>query len=214
MLNCTYRTYDCISPFDEGEILRYAGVRGEPDEGVKALLKECLTACKNAFTYRVCYRVLTKEELFQWVCGAKESEGLRLALGESKEVLLFAATVGVEIDRLMERYGGVAPSKALFFQAVGAERIEELCDRFCKEFAEKNGGLGRRFSPGYADFPLTAQRDIFRLLQGAQTIGVHLTDGLTMLPTKSVTAVAGLGGRDTCKHACADCGKKDCGFRV
>ena len=41
-------------------------------------------------------------------------------------IILFGATVGLELDRLIARYGRLSPSKALCFQAIGAERIESL----------------------------------------------------------------------------------------
>lgn len=177
--------YSALPPFDEREILRYAGVRGEADEAIRALLAECLKECEGAFACRVCYAELTKEELFALVQGARESKALQRHLEGGERALLFAATVGLGIDRLIARYASVSPAKALIFQAIGSERIEELCDGFCKS---KNAG--GRFSPGYGDFPLQAQRDIFRVLDCVKKIGVSLTDSLLMTPTKSVTALA------------------------
>lgn len=179
--------YAELSAYNEKEILRYAGVRGQADEGTKSLLAECLRECEGVFSYRVCYRVLPKTEFLRLVQGARESVLVCERLKNADEALLFTATVGLGIDRLIARYASVSPSKALLFQAVGAERIEALCDRFCKE-----QGVSGRFSPGYGDFPLAAQRDIFEVLKAAKTIGVALTDSLMMSPTKSVTAVAAL----------------------
>ncbi len=201
---------------DEGEALRYAGVRGEVDERVRALLKACVAECNPLLSYRACFRGLSVEELFAEIEGAANSVGLKTALGESERVVLFAATVGGGLDRLIARYGAVAPSKALLLQAIGAERIERLCDTLCedlqKEFCGEGLSLGRRYSPGYGDFPLSAQKDIFRLLDG-EGLGLHLTEGLTMLPTKSVTAIAGVGGASGKTQTCRACDKKDCGFR-
>lgn len=63
-------------------------------------------------------------------------------------VLLFGATVGVEIDRLIAKYGRISPARALMLQAIGAERIEALCDAFCREYAEENGVGLRPVSAG------------------------------------------------------------------
>ncbi len=199
-----------IPPFDRREILRYAGARGEADEGTEALLNACLQECESLFTYRVCWIELTREQLAT-ITGATGSKNLSAALGTSKSVLLFAATVGVGIDRLIARYATLSPAKALLFQAIGAERIEALCDYFCKEQGEKRT-LGRRFSPGYGDFPLSAQRDLLRTVKG-ERIGISLTESLMMLPTKSVTALVGIG-ESACENACAQCEKEDCQFRV
>ena len=110
-------------------------------------------------------------------------------------VILFAATIGLPIDRLILRYGKISPSKALFLQAIGAERIEALCELFFTDMQEekrKDGYLLRpRFSAGYGDFPLEAQKEIFASLDCARKIGLSLNESLLMSPTKSVTALIG-----------------------
>ncbi len=179
----------CLPPFNEREILRYAGVKGEWDT---ALLKECLKEAEPHLSYRETHLVLEKEVLFNEVEGARESKGLRLALEGYEKVLLFCATVGIGIDRLMLRYGSISPVKALFFQAIGGERVEAFCDTLCKEWEMEYGKIGSRFSAGYGDFPLTAQRDIFRLLDCQKKIGLTLTESLLMSPTKSVSAIVGI----------------------
>ena len=121
-------------------------------------------------------------------------EALRYA--GCREAVLFAATVGVGLDRLIARYGAVAPSRAVMLQAIGAERIEALCDVFCNTLAvEENRALRPRFSPGYGDLPLDTQREIFRVLDCQRKIGLTLNDSLLMSPTKSVTAIVGLCDR-------------------
>ena len=93
----------------------------------------------------------------------------------------------------MARYGAVSPAKALLHQAIGAERIEALCDRLCRDLAEEIGtSLRPRFSPGYGDFSVTVSGDIFRLLDPARRIGVSLTDHFLMTPSKSVSAIVGI----------------------
>ncbi len=186
------RTDFQLPPVDEKEVLRYAGVRGEADEGTLAILQECLQECATALSPKVCYRTLTWGEIEGAIAGAKESKGLKAALRGAKRVVLFAATVGIGVDRLIGKYVSLSPVKALFFQAIGAERIEALCEVFCAELsATCQGRVGKRFSAGYGDFPLSAQRDILRILEGNK-IGVTLTDSLLMSPTKSVTALVGV----------------------
>ena len=133
---------------------------------------------------------------------------------------MFAATVGLEMDRLIARYGGVSPARSLLFQALGAERIEALCDAFCARTAEDLARQGRgvtvRFSPGYGDVPLGLQNDIFRALDCPRKIGLTLNESLLMSPSKSVTAVFGVTDRpegDCAPGGCAACGKQDCIYR-
>lgn len=52
--------------------------------------------------------------------------------------------------------------------------------------------LRPRFSPGYGDLAIDAQKDIFALLDCERQIGLTLGDSLLMSPGKSVTAFAGI----------------------
>ncbi len=183
-------------PIDKREILRYAGCLTDLDEQTDALFSACLQESEKAFSYRVCYRKLTAAEFFAQVTGAAESKALQERLCGCEEVVIFAASVGLGIDRLMEKYARISPAKALFFQAIGAERIEGLCEEFCLALQEEYGAVTGRFSAGYGDFPLAAQKDFFRLLDCPRKIGLTLNDGALMTPTKSVTAVVGIISRE------------------
>lgn len=201
--------------FDKKEILRYAGCK-EADKGTERLLDECLKECENAFSYRVCYRVFEKEKFLQSFGG--NSQDLKKNLYNCAYAIVFAATVGLSIDRLIAKYATISSAKALLFQAIGAERIEALSDCFCedvrKRAAEKGVYPRPRFSPGYGDFPLEAQEEIFRSLDCSRKIGLSLTESLLMTPTKSVSAVVGLSRKEEpCKTACENCLKIDCVLR-
>ena len=78
----------------------------------------------------------------------------------------------------------------------GLERIEALCDEFCRDMERELALLGfcttKRFSPGYSDLPLEIQRDIFRVLGCEKRIGLMLNESLLMSPSKSVTAIVGI----------------------
>lgn len=194
-------------PYDRAEILRYAGCRGETDARLNALLDECIEESVSAFSYRVCYRELSVSEFFG-IFG-EESETAQRRLDGCERAVIFAATVGLGIDRLIAKYASVAPTKALLFQALGAERIESLCDAFCAELPS----AGARFSAGYGDFPLEKQKIFFAALDCPRKIGLTLTEGGLMTPTKSVTAVVGLGKPKPCETGCSACGKRDCTLR-
>ncbi len=184
--------------FDRAEIFRYAGVK-QADNSMTELLEQCLDECKDCFSYNVCYTELPVNfngELVRFGGIKTPSKSLKTALDGCEKVIVFAATVGLGIDRLIKKYSIVSSSKAVMFQAIGAERIESLCDEFCNdlknEFAKKGFSLKPRFSAGYGDFPLECQREIFALLDDGRRIGLCLNSGLLMSPTKSVTAVIGL----------------------
>lgn len=204
-------------PFCEREILRYAGCK-EADGETAALLKDCIEEVRDKLTYKVCYReydVTVEGDICELSDLRLRSRDLAANLKDSKRAVVFAATVGVGIDRLIAKYGRISPARALIFQAIGAERIEALCDRFCEDIgAEMNAKLRPRFSPGYGDLPLEAQKELFSVLEPAKRIGLTLTDSMLMSPSKSVTAIVGISGKgEKVINKCSMCDKSDCVFR-
>lgn len=183
---------------NRNEILRYMASLGGGEE-IESLIDECLTEASEKLEYKVCYSVLpveVKNNIVSLPCGKIESQNLAKNLCGCDEAIIFAATVGVGIDRLISKYSRLSPAKALCFQAIGAERVEALCDGFCKKAEEiytKSGEILKpRFSPGYGDLPLETQKMIFSLLDCPKRIGVALGDSLLMSPSKSVTAFVGI----------------------
>ena len=182
-------------PINRKEILRYAGC-AEADEATAALMEDCLGESTGTLTYKICFGELPVSiagEMCDFGTFSFSSENLARNLAGCPRVILFAATVGVGIDRLIHKYSRITPSRALMLQAIGAERIEALCDLFCSDIEKERGvSLRPRFSPGYGDLPLSVQKDIIALLDTPKQIGLSLNDSLLMSPTKSVTAFAGI----------------------
>ena len=182
-------TFKQCGEFNKKEISRYAG--NLQDE---ALLGECISEVSDKLVYNVCYQKFPFEkqcETLNLGFAQVNSADLAKNLDGCDGILLFAATVGVELDRLIMKYCKISPVKALIFQAIGAERIEKLCDQFCKDMA-KEENIKPRFSPGYGDLPLDLQKEIFAALDCGKNIGLTLNDSMLMSPTKSVTAIVGI----------------------
>ena len=211
------KNYDA-PPFCEKEALRYSGCK-EADENIIELLKVCKKEAWEKLSYKVCYvelEVATDGETCDFGIFKIKSRDLSKNLCGCESAILFSATVGIEIDRLIARYGRISPTKALMFQAIGAERIEALCDSFCEDIEkEKNIFLRPRFSPGYGDLNILVQKDISAVLNFSKKIGVTLNDSLLLSPSKSVTAFVGIvEGKDPApKSKCETCEKKDCMFK-
>ena len=206
-----------LPPVNEREALRYAGVKENTPE-MNALLQECIKLCQNVLTPRVCYRfypVSRSGGRLDLGFAHTDSAALRRNLAGCGEIVLYAATIGLEMDRLIARYAHLSPSRSVMLQAIGAERIESLCDAFENELIRQGHELGQRFSPGYGDLPLDLQRDIFAALDCPRHIGVSLNESLLMSPAKSVSAIIGLNGESTrrCVHNCALCTLPNCLYR-
>ena len=185
-------------PIRRREVLRYMGCKDSTIE-LEALIDRAISLSEGKLSYKVCYSEFPLEIIdSKCYLGFAEADSRDLAkcLNVCEKTLVFAATVGLELDRLILRYGRLEPSLALCLQALGAERIEALCDAFCGEMKAKLASEGKnmrpRFSAGYGDLPLSLQKDIFASLECEKRIGLTLNDSLLMSPTKSVTAIIGI----------------------
>ncbi len=187
-------------PVDYKAIYRYAQCP-HPSQEIVKLVEECIRTLN--LTYKVCYREFEIKKHYNSLdisfCST-DSKSLMQRLDGCKRVIIFAATVGFDVDRMITKNSRINPAKALMFQAIGTERVESLCDAFEVKMNEKHRELGQeltpRFSPGYADLPLEMQKDIFRVLDCFNKIGVSLNDSLLMAPSKSVTAIIGVKGTE------------------
>ena len=186
-------------PINRREILRYMKC-AESTKETDALVERCLAEASDKLTYKVCYCrlpiVSRSESLIDFSFATVESRDVAKYLDRCNEIILMSATVGIEIDRLILKYSRLSPSSAVCMQAIGAERIEALCDSLCDELKsslkQEGKTLKPRFSPGYGDLPLSFQKDIFRVLEPEKRIGLTLNTSLLMSPTKSVTAIIGI----------------------
>lgn len=182
-------------PFNKKEILRYADCKDLSPE-IEMLLDECIEEATKTLSYKACYCILPiniSGNTIDFGAFKVNSEKLAINLKNCESAIIFGATLGTDFDRLIMKYGKLSPTKALFFQAIGATMIETLCDEFCKDIkAELNVNLKPRFSPGYGDLDLSCQKSIFKLLNCSKKIGLTLNDSLLMSPTKSVTAFVGI----------------------
>ncbi len=128
-----------------------------------------------------------------------ESTALANHLKGCKTAVIFAATLGVEADRYLQRTGIRSQADALIVDACATAMIEEVCNAFCaslKErlppFAQGHYAIRPRFSPGYGGLGLECQTDLLALLDANRKIGLTLTDSFLMVPTKSVSAIVGI----------------------
>lgn len=193
-------TKEYSSPkMNKREIMRYMGVVNCSND-IDNLIESCLTECLPVLRYSVCYTETeiktTNNGIVSFAGSDFYSSALLHNLNGCCKAIVFSATIGIGIDRLITRYSRISPSKAFCFQAIGTERIEALCNCFNEEVAKEFGKTRQRFSPGYGDFDISAQRDIFLLLNSSKNIGLTLNDSLIMSPSKSVTAIIGIDRKD------------------
>ncbi len=164
------KTYDItdypqLVEINRSEVMRYGGMMtsrtpvplavSEDDDmaAVDALIDECISEAFPLITYKVCYRytdVTWDGDQPVLPFDTYGSKNLAHVMRDCTEAVMFAATIGVGIDRLIAKYNRFSPSKALIMQALGAERVEALCDLFNAEIAAEAGGVAP--VAGAADF--------------------------------------------------------------
>lgn len=182
---------------DMAEALRYLGYgrMDIPPEETQTLLDECqreiLAAQDLKAVYEV-YPVTTDGDELDLGFAKLKSHALALNLKGCDKVALFAATAGQGVDRLIVKYSRLSPAKAAVFQAMGAALVESWCDEICNRLRAEYNTNSSRFSCGFGDCPLSLQKDIFSALNVTKRIGITLSQGCFMTPTKSVTAMVGI----------------------
>ena len=186
---------------DKKEILRYLRTNsGVQDEMLLKLIDNTVETVERTANPKSIYRIfdcsVTEDAL---IIDNIEFKSKRLAenLRGCKRVAILAATVGTECDRLL-RASSFEGARLVVMQAVLAAKIEEICDALQKSIETENSVKTRsRFSPGYYDLDISEQKKLFSLLEITKRCGITLTDSFQMIPTKSVTAFAGIDYEDS-----------------
>lgn len=191
-LNVTeWLRYSCIPVYEQENAAK--------DPELASSMEKALSLINGALSFRVGFVVVPltwDEDGFPVFPFEQRSEKLRKNLQGCDRAVLFAATIGSGIDRLIRRYEKADPKLGLLLQGLGAERVESLCDAFNEEVKEVSKETGRetriRFSPGYGDLPIEVQKVFLPLLDAERRLGITLSDSCLMAPSKSVTAIIGI----------------------
>ncbi len=173
--------------------LGYAGVNNL--DGVEEVYSECEKMILPVLAPKACYTLFDisfNGAEIDLGFAKTSSHSLGLNLKGCSKIALFAATVGAGVDRLIVKYNRLSPARAVLLQAMGAAAIETWCDDLNSQITREYGATKPRFSCGYGDLPLKMQRDIFKVLNVTKNLGITLTDGDLMIPSKSVTAIIGI----------------------
>lgn len=116
------------------------------------------------------------------------------------EYLLCAATLGVQIDRQIQRLQLRDLAYATIFDAAANTYLEFHADQFEKRLPYAARGF--RFCPGYGDTPLTDNQQIAHYIH-AEQIGISFLDSGLMIPLKSMMGIIKIG--DTAVKNCNHC---------
>ena len=213
-----------ILEVDAAEARRYAGLRNAPTFGEKNIRD----ACEEAL---LLLDVRGSWQVYDYDCANRTVASLPPVMINGKsivkhldgctKVICMATTVGFDIEReIANKFQHGEYLASVLLDAAATAAVEQAADAMEKHFAAtfaKDGFKMRwRFSPGYGDWNLTAQTELFKIA-GAEQIGMRLTSALMLEPRKSVTAIIGLfkgqGIRDKGQGTCNACDRIDCPAR-
>jgi len=206
------------------EVLRYLGYRGQEisDDLMGEVLScetEMLTHAKPKSVFCIFDRIDTHDGIAlsgtTLVLGGHD---VREHLANCTKVVLLAATLSSDVDRLIASAQVESMTKSLILDAAADALIEQVCDEIESEIHTKMQNMHAtwRFSPGYGDFPLSLQNEILTVLNAQKRIGLCATDSYLLTPRKSVTAVIGLSETELPKKqsGCETCSMREtCTFR-
>ena len=221
------------------------------DAAVDAQINNCIKKITQAALPKYVYRVFDIERIEKNACGCyaqdhgnigDNSEKIMLSgtsaeiIGHDAAVLLrdcsacivMAATLGQKCEMMLRRAQITDMTEAVILDSCASSAIESICEQLNDDLRSEYLSAGKfltdRYSPGYGDMPLTMQPELCGLLQTEKRIGLSVSPGLTLIPSKSVTAIIGIADRpqkmrevscdscrlrDTCKirEAGGSCGR-------
>lgn len=196
----------------ENEVLLYLGYRGgtlPPD--IHETISRCEALLLKTARPRIVWRQfdLLPDGTFSGTDFRPKGNDVQELLRDCRRVVLFAATLGAEVESLLHRTQVRDMAEAVVLDCCASSAIENVCDNFCEDLQSETAPyyLTDRFSPGYGDLPFSQQPDVCRILDIGRRIGVHLSPSGLMIPQKSVTALIGLADTPQTKRfrGCAYC---------
>ncbi len=182
---------------DKREACRYMGYRSEAkNEGIEEIYGECLELFKKEADYKAVYRevpITLENGAVDFGFCRIENENLYKNLSGCSSAVIFAATAGAAVDRLIMRSSALSAVEGMVCDCIASSGIEVWCDEV-NSVAVGTRQSKPRFSPGYGGVSLSYQEDILSFLDAERKLGITLNDSLMMIPRKSVTAFIGIKG--------------------
>lgn len=198
-----------LTSLNKQEILYYLSYRGQHfDDSLDQQIQRCSQQILKTSKPKCTYRIFSKEEFSAL---GFEGEDVATLIQDSCSIILFGATIGNQVERLLRQKEVSNMSDAFIMDACGSCAIENVCDNFevdmRQHFKEKALYVSSRYSPGYGDFPLSSQTKVCDLLHLSSQIGIYLSDTYIMTPRKSVTAIMGVSEKPFVlrKNGCEKC---------
>ena len=187
---------------DRSELLRYLGYTGqEIDAKMHSRIEEISNRCMRVSKPACTYGLFSIKEAGEGVLVSDNSvvfrgKDITAHLRGAQKCAVMAATLGMESEREMRAIEYKSVTDAVIFSAACTALVEsaaDICEEEIRSAAAASGHyVNSRYSPGYGDFPIEAQKILLKLIDAERRLGLTLTEGLMMIPRKSVSAVLGI----------------------
>lgn len=213
---------------DKLEVLRYLGHNGqEIDSDLNLRINECIKETKKEIDTKYIYEIYDiKNDLdlntieFKNTNLILKSKDVSELLKDCDKCVLMCATLGFNIEKNIRRYSYNDLTKGIIVDACATTSIEEICDliqdNILQQMSKEGKFLTMRYSPGYGDLDISANKDILQVLDAHKRIGVTVTNTGIMIPRKSVVALIGITNKKIAKvkRTCENCSNRfNCEYR-
>lgn len=165
-------------------------VRGYTDPEIQACEKQLMSVIRYQCAYILTPIDLKTENVCDFGFMTIPSKVLYKNLQGCDQAYVMAMTSGIAVDRLLARLNILSQAQHFMTDGLSSAAIESFCNHVCRKLREE-GPCVPRFSPGYADVPLTFQVPLLQRLHARELLGITLNAAYLMTPVKSITAVMG-----------------------
>lgn len=203
-----------LDKLNRNEAKRYLGGAGiKLNDKMQALMDECEKQILSNVSPKYLYSVIDLP-CSEIVSG----NDIKSHLDGCEKAVMMCATLGNSVDRIIRVAQVADMSRAVVLDSFASVAVEQLCCKVDELIAEKypEYNMTFRFSPGYGDYPIEMQKYFLSRLDAPRKIGLTTNDNFLLIPSKSVTAVAGLSKSsiEQKKRGCAVCNLRNtCKFR-
>ncbi len=187
-----------------------------PSKEVKQKIEDMIAAAgrneyaRGAFTEVPVYGV--DENQVKTPHGCIKSRQISKISGNADGLVFGLVTLGEAFDKTADEISDMVD--ACLWDAIGTALVEESVSRLIQEIENiLSQNISLPFSPGYCDWALTGQENIFAAFF-EYPIGIHVSkDSWVMTPRKSVSFAACVNVPDKGKNPCRLCNMKNCFMR-
>lgn len=204
---------------DISEILKYLEYnKQEIDDNLAKLIRTCMDKVNKGAKPKYIKKeyILSERGKLDGDLSILSGKNIKEHLKDCDRVIIFAATLGIDIDSLIRIEGIRDLTSSVIMDSCASTLIEAVCDKIDADIRLENKDkfFTFRFSPGYGDLPINIQANFLNLLDARKKIGLNVSSSGIMIPRKSVSAIIGISDiKQEKKSACTICENvKNCRF--